>query len=806
MLGFLWGLNIVYAQKPINVSGSFSKMDVKSILLGLESRYAVRFFFQESELPDSLISVTFEEEPILKASNRMLQGSNLQAIFIKTDEIVIGSAESIAARDTVTLNFIIRQDKIRRKEEASDLYQLEAITISSREDNSIEEVSGVSRLDRQQIETLPAFMGEPDLIKSIQYIPGVSSLGEGVGGFSVRGGNTDENLLLLGENMLFNANHAFGFFGSINTHLIREVNLYKGAIPAYHGGRLSSVLEVQMKQASTETLSVEGGIGPLSTKLLAEIPIKKGRSSLLIGGRSVYSDWLLSRVNIPEVQNSSLFFYDVNVNYLHKLGDRASLTAELYASADDFQFADVFGFAYKSHAASLNLRQILGKNLSSTLSLSVNSYQSTQRDLDINKRAGFSSGISYYKLKEKASYSFSEAISLDFGASAIYYKSQPGERFQLSPSSNVAPFIRRREQALELAAFAQFQVKFASQWSMLAGFRFTHYNALGPGQRFVYQDDQNPQVDEVIDSLSYGNRKRMVSYQTPEPRLALNYLLSENHAVKGGYSRMAQYIFQQSSFDASIPTDAWTLGSFFFRPQRAHNVFLEYAQKGNQASWSASVAAYYRWMSDVKDYIDFADLFADKQVETEIVHAQGRAYGLELNLKKARGDFQFDLSYTLSRTERKTNASRAERSINANEWYLGNFDKPHEINLYVNYRFNKRESLALTFNYNTGRPTTGPMGYFDIDGQNRIPIYSGRNQLRIPDYHRLDITYTLGRSEKKKKWKGSWTFGIYNVYGRKNAYSVFFTQARFANVKANRLSILGSAFPAISYNFKWIRP
>ena len=263
-------------------------------------------------------------------------------------------------------------------------------------------------------------------------------------------------------------------------------------------------------------------------------------------------------------------------------------------------------------------------------------------------------------------------------------------------------------------------------------------------------------------------------------------------------------MFQLSSFDTPIPTDAWTLSNFFLRPQRAHNLSLEYVKTWGNAGWTTTVGTYYRKITEVKEYADFADLVANRVLEAELVPAGGRAYGVEWNVQKTRGNLRGSLSYTWSRTERKTNGERIGKIINGNEWYPANFDKPHELNFLLELQFNRIHSFTLTFNYFSGRPTTAPIGFFDVDGQTRIPIYSNRNALRIPDYHRLDIAYTIGQSlRRKKKWKSSLTVGIYNVYGRKNAYSVFFTQGRFAEAQANKLSVLGSAFPAITYNFNW---
>lgn len=806
MLGFLGCWNSSHAQQVLRISGAFKDLEVKSILIQLEEAYPIKFFFRDSDLPELPVSIVFENEYLLDACQRLLAGNDLQIFPFKESAIVIVPKNFEDRLDTTQISLLMDtgDQEPYQEEEMGELYQLETVTISSLEEASLKSVSGLASLTRMQIEALPVFMGEPDLMKSILFIPGVSTLGEGAVGINVRGGNTDENLILLGGNALFNANHAFGFFGSVNTGLIQEVKLYKGAMPSYYGGRLSSVIDIKMKEASTEVFKLEGSIGPLSGKLLAEVPLKKGVNALHIGGRSLYSDWLLGRVNIPEVKNSAMFFYDLNINYVHHLTPKSTLRAEFYTSSDDFQFSEEFGFAYASKAANVQLSNPLGKKLNSDLSLAYNAYQSTKRNLAPNLNSGFDTDISYYKLKEQARYQASEFWTWDMGGEIIYYRSNPGKQYALEGASNEVPFNRAQEQALEAAAFINGEAKLGDRLSLMAGLRFSHYKFLGPGQRYVYEDETNPTRQGLIDSVSYGSRIGIANYSTPEPRLSINYLLSPSQSLKGAYGKSAQYIFQLSSFDSAIPTDAWTLSNYFLRPQRADNLSLEYAKNWQEGRWVSSIGTYYRWIKDLKDYVDFAELMSPNPLETEIVHADARAYGLEFNVKKTTGDFQMNISYTLARTEWKTQSALSSRSINENNWYPANYDKPHDLRIFLNYRFNQRKSLAITFNYASGRPTTAPIGYFDIDGQSRTPIYSARNQLRIPEYHRLDIAYTIGKSKKRQQnWKGSWTFGIYNVYGRRNAYSVFFTQARFASSQANRLSVLGSAFPAISYNFTW---
>lgn len=683
------------------------------------------------------------------------------------------------------------------------IYELETVSILSQENELAESFAGLSRLNVAQIEAIPVFMGDPDPVKGILYLPGVTSAGDGATGFNVRGGNTDENQILLGGNMLFNANHAFGFFGGLNTDAIREVNLFRGDMPAEYGGRLSSVMDIQLKRASTEHFSLKGGIGPINGKLTAEIPLKPQKNSLLLSGRSLYSDWILNRIEVPEIRNSSLFFYDINAHYLHHFNTKNILTGEIYSSQDDFQYTNQFGFDYRSNAVSLHLSSLLGNRVTSSLALSYSSYKSIQKDLN-TIHSGFDTGIQYFSFKEKVTFQQSLNVKWNGGLSIIYYQSQSGKIFSLRESSPVNTTTLPNQQAIETAGFLDLALLINQKWKINAGIRTSWFSFLGPGQYYLYQNNQNPLVEEIVDSLLFDKGSNIASYFTPEPRLSLNYQWSSTQSLKLGYSRTAQYIFQLSNFDIPIPTNPWILSNYFLKPQRAHNLSIEFIKNWQQVHWTTSFGSYYRWMTALKDYRDFADLMINRHFETEVFHVNGRAYGLELNLRKNKGILQTNISYTLARVERKTNGLSPERSINDNQWYPTNYDKTHELNIFLNYYLNFRHSIAITFNYATGRPTTAQIGYFDIDGISRIPIYANRNELRIPDYHRLDIAYTIGQSTKRsKQWKSSWTFGLYNVYGRRNAYAVFFNQNFSMPAKANKLSILGSAFPTITYNFNF---
>ncbi len=701
---------------------------------------------------------------------------------------------------------IVKSDGKLSLNVSKDFVILDEIVISaSRAEETLNKsITGLVAISPKRIKEIPTFMGEPDLIGSLMFLPGVSKLGEGALGFNVRGGNTDENLVTFDEVALFNSNHALGFFGSINTDIIKSANLYKGIVPAQFGGRLSSVLDVDSKSGDNENFKMGGGIGPLYGKLTLEVPVIKGKSSLLAAGRSSYSDWLLQRVNVPEVKNSSVFFYDVNLNYLHHFNDKFIIRGSFYLSRDEFRSADLFGLDYGTNSFSLKISNQITERLASTLTLTYSDYFSTKTELSGNEASEFDTGIAYYKVKEYLEYQLSEQLKIDLGGSLIYHASNPGQIHPTNDVSVVASKSLEEQNALETAGFLSMEYQINKNFVLSAGLRGSFYSLLGPGKEFVYQDPNNPTYGTITDTLIFDSGKKIASYSTLEPRLSLNIIFNEYRTLKFGYSRMAQYLFQISNTAAVTPVDVWMLSNAYLAPPRAHNFSLTMMRDSYTREWRASLGGFYRSFTDIKEYKDFADLIVNPHLETEIIEVDGKAYGLELGLDKTLGKLTGNLAYTLSRSERRSKGSEPSTTINNGEWYPANYDKTHDLSITTNYKFNKRHSFAVSFIYNTGRPITAPLGFFDVDRTTRVPIYSSRNELRIPDYHRLDISYSLGQGHRKtKRWKSSWTFGIYNLYGRRNPYSVFFTQAPLSGLKANKYSVLGSAIPTITYNFNY---
>ena len=676
--------------------------------------------------------------------------------------------------------------------------ELDEIVVNARSaDNNVESAQiGVARISMKDIKKLPSFMGEADIVKSLLLQPGVSTIGEGATGFNVRGGEVDQNLVMQDGGFIFNASHALGFFSTFNADLIRDVALYKGNIPAQFGGRLSSVLDVEMKDGDFDQFKIKAGIGPVSSKIMLEMPIVKKKSSIIGGFRSTYSDWILARVNkVPEVQNSSAFFYDANFRFTQKIKEKNTLSFSFYASEDDFNFNQEFGFAYNTYMASMVLKNIFSEKMYNRFTFTASEYNSTQTDLIGIDASTLNNQLSYLKFKEHLTYNNDKGLVVDAGLSSIYYKVNPGK---LSPFGDESILLEKEleeEQGLESSIFLNTEWTISPEFLITGGLRVSMYNSMGPKTVFQYLDEENPNAEEVVGtSILSGILK---TYINPEPRLSMRYRLSRETSLKAGYSRTVQYINQIANTDSPTPTSLWQLSTDRIEPTKSHNFSIGYFKNFEDNNWETSFELFYRNIDHLLEYKDFANLAANEHLSTELLDGTGRAYGSELSIKKKKGKMNGTLSYTLSRTERNVN------TINKGEWYPSNFDKLHDFSLVLNYELNKRNNFALNFIFASGRPTTPPIGGYRTPQGTIIPVYSDRNQVRIPDYHRLDLSYTIGKGYRTdKKFKTSWTFSVYNFYARKNAFSVYYTQTPFSGTKTNRLAILGSMFPAITFNIE----
>ncbi len=694
-------------------------------------------------------------------------------------------------------NVEIRSDGILDIQLDKGAIELSEVTVSAQAANaSVGSVQiGVESIDLKTIEKLPTFLGEVDVVRSFLLQPGVSSIGEGASGFNVRGGDVDQNLILQDAGFLFNSSHALGFFSTFNSELIRTVELYKGNIPAQFGGRLASVMDVQMRDGDFTRFRIKGGIGPVSSRVSLEGPIIKDKVSFIVGGRSSYTDWIISRVESIEVQRSSSFFYDANARLTFKPNERHSFIVSGYSSTDDFTYNQEFGFDYTTWLGEFTYQAILGDNIFSKLSVAASNFESTQFDFEGLDASQLDNSIKYTKIRENLRYVPEESLEINAGASAILYAVNPGESSPFGDFSTIVPKKLEEDKGVEAAVFANAEYSISDALLISAGIRFTVYQYRGPNTVFSYENPERPEFSEIIgENLETGT---LASYNSLEPRISMRFQLSDQTSIKAGYSRTSQFISQIFNSDSPTPTSQWQLSTEYIKPLRSHNYSVGVFRNFQDNNWETSLEVYTRLIDQLFDYKDFADLAVNDHLETELLNGEGRTYGLELSVKKKEGILNGWLSYTYSRSERKISG------INRGEWYPSSFDKPHDISFVFNYNPNRRNTLTLNFNYSTGRPTTPPIGNYATSNGLIIPVYANRNALRIPDYMRMDLAYTIGRGYKRdRKFRTSWTFSLYNVLGRKNAFSVFFTEGPFQSAEANKLAVLGTVFPSLTLNFE----
>ena len=685
--------------------------------------------------------------------------------------------------------------------------QLEEVVITEKSKSNIRKAEmSVNKLSIVNIKKMPVVLGEVDVLKSILLLPGVTNAGEGASGFNVRGGGADQNLILLDEAVIFNSSHVFGFFSVFNPDAIKDLKLYKGGIPARFGGRGSSVLDIYQKDGNSKEFHMNGGIGLISSRLLAEGPLVKDKGSFLIGGRASYAHLFLKLAN----NDNSAYFYDLNAKLSYKLDDKNNLFLSGYFGRDVFDLNGSFVNIYGNSTLNLRWNHLLNDKLFSNLSVIYSDYY-YGLTLDF---VGFQydSGIKNYNIKYDFKNYISDKLKLNFGANAIYYDFNPGTIKPNSTESGINYRQLEQKFAFEPSLYIEAEQDVTSKFSLMYGLRYSMFYRLGQSTVNLYANNQAVEYDDVlqiykkgtpIGTRFYERNKTLASYDNFEPRFAVSYALSDDQSVKASYNRMTQYLQLISNTSSPAPLDVWTPSDRYIKPQIVDQVALGYFQNFKNDEYSLEVETFYKTVKNRIDYIDGADLIANEALEQIILNGQLRSYGLEVMLKKNTGRFKGWLSYTLSRSEQQTPGRTAtEIGINNGEWYKSAFDKLHNLALTSAYDLSKKWSFGANFTLQSGQPVTFPNGQYQYQDIS-IPSYGLRNKERLPVYHHLDLsaTYTP-KPDKKKGWQGEWVFSIYNIYNRQNAASINFRQNDSGTNEAVRFSIFGIV-PAVSYNFKF---
>ena len=677
-------------------------------------------------------------------------------------------------------------------EELKSTNDLDEVTVSAnnRKNENVKSAQmGLERIDMKTLNSIPVLLGEKDILKTIQLLPGVKSGGEGNTGFYVRGGAADQNLIILDEAVVYNSSHLLGFFSTFNADAIKDVSLYKGGMPAQYGGRLSSVLDVKMDDGNNKEFKFEGGIGLIASRLKAEGPIVKDRGSFMVSFRRTYIDLFLRASPDSSVNGSTLNFYDINAKANYKINDKNTIYISGYFGKDNIGVKDLFENNWGNVTTTIRLNHIFNDRLFSNTSLIYNNYNYTVRLLNDATNFKATSLVRDFNFKEDFQY-FSNKHILRFGLNATQHRISPID-IDSDVSSQVNSLTQERRYGIESAAYISDEWSVNEHLNFLYGVRLAAFSLMGPGNFSTYDADGNiASTENVAKGRFYKN------YFNLEPRFSMSYLFNEENSIKASYNRNTQNVHILTNATSSSPTDQYVLSSNNIKPEIADQVALGYFKNIKENTYELSAEIYYKWLQNQIDYKNAAQLLANSNVESELIYGVGRAYGLELFFKKKFGKLNGWVGYTLSRTERKFT------ELNNGKYFPARQDRTHDISVVGIYNMTPRWTFSSSFIYSTGNAVTYPAGKYTVGGQPAY-YYTQRNAGRMPYNMRLDISATL-EGKKKGKYQSSWNFGIYNVLARKNPYSIeFITDPQNPNKTAAQQTSLFGLIPSVTWNFKF---
>ena len=778
-----------------------------------QQRYTLSGTVTEASSNETLIGVSILVPELRTGAVTNEYGFYSLSLPEGTYEVVIAYLGFQDIRQTITFTSNQRID-FRMEEEAEELEEVVLTEDVERLDIRKPQMS-VSALSVQTIKNIPVVLGEADVIKSIILLPGVTNAGEASSGFNVRGGAVDQNLILLDEAIIFNSSHLFGFFSVFNPDAIKDIKLFKGGIPARYGGRVSSVLEIFQKEGNSREFHMNGGIGAVASRLLAEGPIVRDRAAFLIGGRASYAHLFTPLFDI----DNKAYFYDLNTKLNYRIDEKNNLFLSGYFGRDLFSVTEQFINTYGNAVVNFRWNHIFSDKLFSNLSLIYSDYY-YGLELDF---VGFEwdSGIQNFNLKYDLKHYLSDNLQINYGLNSIYYVFNPGKIIPSGEDSGIVEEQLTKKYANENAVYVDVSHEISDRLSLGYGLRLSQFNRFGQDEFYVYENDNPVDFDPFslvyqeatpIDTISPGRGEILKDFLNLEPRVSASYTLNDRTSFKASYTRMAQYLHLLSNTSSPTPLDVWTPSGPYVKPQLLNQYAVGFFRNSASGEYSFETEVFYKDVANRIDYIDGANLIANNAIERVILNGEARAYGLELLLRKNTGALTGWIAYTLSRSEQRTpgrdldidnGRSGIETGINFGEWYSTPYDKTNDLAIYANYELNRNWSFNTNFIYQTGQPTNYPVGQFQFEGL-VVPYYGLRNQERLPDYHRLDIS-AIFRPERSfiKKVKGEWVFSIYNVYNRMNAASINFRQNQdTGRNEAVRTSIFGIV-PSITYNFRF---
>lgn len=682
--------------------------------------------------------------------------------------------------------------------------QLDEVVVEADKTKNIdEEITGSTRIESEETKDIPMVLGERNILSVATTLPGITKAGEGASGLNVRGGKTDQNLILLDNGVVYNPTHFFGIFQALNPFVTKGVDIYKGNVPAEFGGRLSSVFDITTIDGNTEKFSGEVSIGPVTSNIMLEIPIVEEKSSLVLGARGAYSDWILKSLDEESLKNSSASFYDVVANYTHKVNEKNQIKLTGYYSKDAFSITSDSLYSYSNRLFTFDWKHKFNERSNVSLLITNSEYAfGIAFDGQANNDFNLGYSIDETELKLKLKHLLNDAHTIDYGLSSKLYSVKPGFIEPQGPESIISPFEIAEDRALESAIFLSDNIKIGDKIGIEAGIRYSFYAALGASAQGVYALDQPRNQATLVETIDYGANEVIETYGGPEFRVSGRYSLTDDFSIKAGFNSMYQYIHTLSNTTTVSPIDTWKLSDSNIKPQRSNQVSLGLFKNFSDNQYELSLEGYYKTMDDILDFKTGAQLLLNNTIEQEVLQGDGQAYGVELLLRKNSGKLNGWLGYTYSRSLIKFASEFTEERINGGKFFPSNYDKPHDVSLVANYKFTRRYSASLNFSYQTGRPVTYPIGQYNFNNSEYV-FYSNRNEFRIPDYYRLDLGINIEGNHKIKKFAHSfWNISVYNVLGRANPYSVFFV-SEGGEVNAFKSSIFSIPIPSITYNFKF---
>jgi hypothetical protein len=685
----------------------------------------------------------------------------------------------------------------------TSIMSLKKVTISSQKMSNIRgTVMGVQKLDIKTVKQVPVVFGEADVLRVVTLLPGVKTVGEASTGLNVRGGSSDQNLILFNDATIYNPSHFFGMFSAFNPELINSVELYKSTIPANYGGRLASVLDINSKEGNKKEVTGSAGIGLLTSRLNIEGPIEKNKSSFVLGGRTTYSNWLFNLLP-DEYKNSKANFYDLNLMLTNQIDKNNTLYFTGYISKDQFNLNSDTAYGYGNKNISLKWKHIYSNKLNSLVSSGWDNYgyQINSQKLPLSAYK-LSFGINQFYFKTNFYYNLNNKHTIDFGVNSLYYHLSPGNYEPLGGRSLVVNETIANEHAIENALFLTDHYTINSKLKVDAGIRLSMYSALGPNTYNVYPEGTPKSADNILRTISFKQGEIVKNYGGPEYRLGIRYVINETLSLKAGINTQRQYIHSLSNTTAMAPTDIWKLSDLNIKPQEGKQASIGIYKNLKSNTIEASLELYYKNMNNYLDYKSGAKLVMNKHIETDVLGTEGKAYGAEFLIKKIAGKLNGWISYTWSRVLLRMNDTNSGELINKGAYYPSNYDKPNDVNIIANYRFSHRFSISFNTSYSTGRPITLPIGVFSYGGSTRT-LYADRNAYRIPDYFRTDFSMNIeGNHKVNQLTHNSWSIGVYNLTGQRNPYSIYYVSEN-GMVNGYKLSIFGAAIPYINLNIRF---